>query len=350
MQKRWIAILLSCVLLLTAGGSKSPGTSGEVPPPVQPDTSGAPAASSGTPPVQESVPESRELADFRAAIAGEDAQIAVAYLGYAELGGYEELTAYLENGGFYEKYPFLTGLEAAQFVQQPGGDLYVAVPTSKDIALTVCECSVDEKAAQLVRGNVLVQLSAGQFAVLQGNVSEIAPNLWITAGKDGAALLEYAPCLSMMDGSVDAADGVYDFSDYDHLRQLWEKNSEAGSCVSVHYAKDVDLRGVDYDRVVVDETAPTVEAVFCTMVPVESFAVVSLSLQDVSADGSVRYESAELFAYGTLTPDCPLSVTLTIYGDLPTYGISFVDPDGVQRLYGVTVSGMDGSLELSEIC
>ena len=38
-----------------------------------------------------------------------------------------------------------------------------------------------------------------------------------------------------------------------------------------------------------------------------------------------------------------------IYGSIPSYGISFTDPNGAARLFGVNVSGMDGSLELVEI-
>ena len=50
-----------------------------------------------------------------------------------------------------------------------------------------------------------------------------------------------------------------------------------GSCVSVHYAEDVNVDWSLCDWVIVDNTEP-VEAAFCTMVPVEDFAVVSLSL------------------------------------------------------------------------
>jgi hypothetical protein len=120
------------------------------------------------------------------------------------------------------------------------------------------------------------------------------------------------------------------------------------SCVSVHYAEDVSVDWSTCDWVIVDDTEP-VEAAFCTMVPVENFTVVSLFLQESGEDGELYFDVTELFDYGTLTPDRPLSVTLTIYGTMPSYGISFTDPSGAYRLYGVTMSGMDGSLELMEI-
>ena len=55
-----------------------------------------------------------------------------------------------------------------------------------------------------------------------------------------------------------------------------------------------------------------------------------------------------LYAYGALTSENPIVVTLTDYGTVPAYGVSFVDPDGVERFYSIGISGMDGSLELLE--
>lgn len=123
----------------------------------------------------------------------------------------------------------------------------------------------------------------------------------------------------------------------------------APGAVSVHYAQDVQADWSACDWVIIDDTAP-VEAAFCTTVPVEDFKLVSLLLQDISEDGSQMYfEATDLFDYGTLEPDRPLHVTLTIYGTIPSYGISFTDYTGTYRLFAVTMSGYDGSLMLMEI-
>ena len=570
MMKRWIAVLMACMLLLTGCGGKKEMHSD---PPNK------------VPPAQGEVKESAELAAFRKDIANSSAQIAVAYLGYAPLTGYEDLTVYLDASGFYEIYPFLSEVTEEQFVQQDGSDLYLVVPAAKDISLTVCDCYVDETDYAIARGDELLLLDAGQPVILQGNVSEVAPNLLVTAETDGKETLEYVPCLSMIDGSLVQLAGVYDCSDYVYLFQLWkdfgvedtpifcgtwyaqasdgdglsrslmlslwpdgfveysygipesdilesfegywsesdgiltldlhggpvsydgstlanyaydsvcsfrwdyqsrhlylnhtdgdvllygsegavfdflpfdshllagtwsadtlyrdwtydlsllengeclfsisefgeelafyegwwsmdsdfyvnldlglnygqhpenpemehisgtylaEKNGSSmdfsfvsggiltlnmeengyetftltsdGSCVSVHYAEDLASDWSGYDWVIVDDTDPAVEAVFCTMVPVEDFTVISLSLQDISEDSTeIHFDVTELYEYGTLTPDLPLGVTLTIYGTIPSYGISFTDPSGAHRLFGVTMSGMDGSLNLMEI-
>ena len=127
------------------------------------------------------------------------------------------------------------------------------------------------------------------------------------------------------------------------------KLASGSSAVSVHYAQDVNADWENCDWVIIDDTDP-VEAAFCTTVPVEDFELVSLLLEDISQDGTeMNWEVTPLFEYGTLEPERPLRVVLTIYGTIPSYGISFTDPGGTSRLFAVTMSGLDGSLELMEI-
>lgn len=124
----------------------------------------------------------------------------------------------------------------------------------------------------------------------------------------------------------------------------------AGRCVSVLPAEEAPADWSVGDRVIADDTAPSIDAVFCALVPVENFAVVSLLLQETVENGTdPQFSVTKLYEHGTLTPDQPLNVTLTVYGAIPTYGVSFTDPNGTERLFGVTVSGKDGSLVLTEI-
>ena len=39
---------------------------------------------------------------------------------------------------------------------------------------------------------------------------------------------------------------------------------------------------------------------------------------------------------------------VVFYGDMTTYGISFVDEEGNERYYAVSLSGMNGALVLNE--
>lgn len=127
--------------------------------------------------------------------------------------------------------------------------------------------------------------------------------------------------------------------------EYFHRQPEAPSTapISVHYAQDISADLSECDWVIVDDTEP-VDAVFCTMVPVEDFKVVSLLMQD-----DLSFDVTDLYEYGTLEPERPLCVTLTDYGTIPSYGVSFTDPNGMYRVYGVTISGRDGSLELAQI-
>ncbi len=574
MHIRWRALLLACLFLLAGCSEKQPpaptNQSAQTPPteaPVVPPAVKPPAEKPETPPA--SVPQSEALEEFRRTVDDADARIAAAHLGYVELAGYADLAVYLEANGFYEKYPFLSELTEERFVKQAGCELYVIVPMSADTALTVRDCSEDEKGYTMVRGDVLLQLEAGEPVILQGNVSDIVSNLWVTVETAGREPLEYTPYLSLMDGRLARVSDVYDFTDYEHLwhgagvedpaflgswytrtvdgegRPLalklslrggggaeysygipdikilesfsgrwsesggvlkltltggpagytydlsctmeWEirdfglylrqtdggvllsgtegvefeflpfdpyrlagtwsaaaqprdwrydldlkengvcrftvspngaepacyegwwhlteddrvsfgvelisgqhpespeltyvyglyrvetvgesmllryeageiltlnmeedtyetfTQTRSGSCVVV---RDADAMAVDWssrDSFVADDMPPVVRAAFCAMLPVEDFTVVALSLQD---GPEIKFDAAELYEYGALTPGLPLKVTLTIPGTIPAYGVSFTDPSGAERLFGVTVSGLDGSLELTEI-
>lgn len=79
--------------------------------------------------------------------------------------------------------------------------------------------------------------------------------------------------------------------------------------------------------------------------PVTDFRVLSLVMTDFRDDGPVFAET-ELYRQETLTPDCPLAVTLTFAGDLPNNGISYVDDTGETLRFALSMSGEDGSLLL----
>jgi len=66
----------------------------------------------------------------------------------------------------------------------------------------------------------------GRPLLLRGNVSEILPNLMLQA-ELADSTLEYAPCLSLMDGSLTEAEGILDLSDYGFLLQLWTETDGA---------------------------------------------------------------------------------------------------------------------------
>lgn len=570
MMKRWLAIAMAGILLLSGCGNKNE---------TQPDKP------TKQPTVSQPAADSAQLAALRAEIKDSGALMGVAYLGYAELPYFEDVTVYLEANGFGDRYPFLYEIPEERIVRQEGCEIYAVVPASADVKLTAWEYGMDDAAASPEPGEELLQSSDGQPILLMGNISDIVPNLLVRAEEKGGLTADYAPCLSLEDGFLNSGEGVYDFTpielfgvsgngntsetalcgtwyaqQYDESDELfamtltlerdgraeyyygypygdimerfegtwsmeenqqlvldlyggpqswdgsetsgeqyqmsslfhydfhssalvlkheggtpllydtegylykflpfngfymmgdWTAESQdwgwtyelrlldngecwynmyaedgdllamyegwwygddaaldlslslsdgqhpespemdyitgsysveltapdtmtleyvsgsiltvnmeesgsdcftnaansSGTCISVYYAQDVDVDWSECGWVIVDDSVP-VEAAFCTMVPVEDFTVVSLFLQDYSDDGTMQFDVTPVYEYGTLTPELPLKVTLTMYGDLPSYGVSFTDPSGAYRLFGVTMSGEDGSLDLMEI-
>ena len=50
----------------------------------------------------------------------------------------------------------------------------------------------------------------------------------------------------------------------------------------------------------------------------------------------------------TSSPERPLLVAMTFFGDLPSHGISYVDQEGKTKNFLIELSGQEGSLQLTE--
>lgn len=76
--------------------------------------------------------------------------------------------------------------------------------------------------------------------------------------------------------------------------------------------------------------------------------LLALELVDCDEDGNVEYDAETLYERDSLSPEAPLVVKLAFPGDMPSYGLSFVDASGEARRFAIGLSGRDGSLEMSE--
>lgn len=81
---------------------------------------------------------------------------------------------------------------------------------------------------------------------------------------------------------------------------------------------------------------------------VTDLRVYQLSFEDVNEAGSAVFESVEVYRQDLMSASLPLGLTLTFPGDMPSYGISFVDDSGQLHRYAIGESGMDGSLYLTD--
>lgn len=209
MGKRWLAMALAGLMLLSGCG-KSKGGDTSTPAPSQPAVS-APAQS-GTDPV---------LDDIQEQLAADGSLCAVASLGYVEATDFSDIAVYVEANGFGDEYPFLLDVGEDHFASLEGGELYAVVPADDSVTVTVHETFMDENNDYMPTvGEEVLSFTDGQPLLLRCNVSEIVPNVLLTLEKDGTTV-EYSPCMSMRDGSLETDEGIMDITSYGLLEQLW---------------------------------------------------------------------------------------------------------------------------------
>lgn len=126
-----------------------------------------------------------------------------------------------------------------------------------------------------------------------------------------------------------------------------QNDSENGeSQISVEWAEDALDRYETYHEFTADSSEAQVRVLFSTNNKVEDFKVISVMFNDTDESGRIKVDKEEIYSLDTLEPEKPLVVTLTFFGDLPSYGISYVDNKGNTRIYYLGMSGKDGSLML----
>ena len=94
---------------------------------------------------------------------------------------------------------------------------------------------------------------------------------------------------------------------------------------------------------------------FTTDSRVTDFTLLDLSVEDFTETGAVIFSATPVALDeergglpSVMTPDTPVAVQLIFPGDLPAYGISYVDAGGNLRRFAIEVSGYDGSVLLKE--
>ena len=104
----------------------------------------------------------------------------------------------------------------------------------------------------------------------------------------------------------------------------------------------------DYDRIDLSTGEPVSTILFVADSPVTDFQISSLFLESVDDYGNMNFSVTPLYTQDSLTPAWALVVDLTFYGDLPSYGISYVDANRQLWRFAIEISGEDGSVVLTE--
>ena len=191
-----------------SGSASGSGSSQQQVDPV-PDGSGSNPApdGSGTDPAPDDPnfvmsPGMESLRDIRQEMVPSGAIAAVFFLGTYEGEPLDD--AFYRDPGrqdYWEGRPFMNEITPGQYAQTAGMEVYCIVPADPMASVKVTEW--DESGEKPVAGKVLYESKTGDPFFVQGNISDIMPNLAVTI-KDsyGAVLDQYHPAISLKDGSV----------------------------------------------------------------------------------------------------------------------------------------------------
>ena len=125
---------------------------------------------------------------------------------------------------------------------------------------------------------------------------------------------------------------------------------DASEVLVLKWADDVMADLTVYDSHSLDSSGGEVGIAFLTGSSLTNVRFFSITLNSMDDQGKADYEKEEVYQYGTLNADKPLVVYMTFYGDVfPNYAIGYTDPAGTEHLQGLTISGMDGSLQLIDL-
>lgn len=119
--------------------------------------------------------------------------------------------------------------------------------------------------------------------------------------------------------------------------------------INVEWADDKLSSLKDYHQYYLDQSEMQVKLLFSTTSHLEDFKLLALTFKDIDDKGNMQFAAEERYLLESLDEDYPLVVGMTFYGDLPCYGISYIDEGGTIRQYAITQSGEDGSLLLEPI-
>lgn len=197
-MKRFFVFVLSLLLLSACAA-----------PAADPEAPSSPADTAADP----------SLTELRQRIRQDGSFCGIAYLGCLPEG--ETLETYLEETGALEAYPFLSALIPEQVVRHEGPEIYCIVPQTREAILTVQAwiCS-EENHYRGEAGTTLYREANGTPVLLLGNENMIIPNLFLTLEEANGERMEYNPCLSLCDGTIDlpVEPMLYDFSRYEAVR------------------------------------------------------------------------------------------------------------------------------------
>ncbi len=113
--------------------------------------------------------------------------------------------------------------------------------------------------------------------------------------------------------------------------------------VSVGIFNPILLGEGEHHTFVKDDTAPAIALLFRA-----SETLTNVRFSSLDFDTDTYRVVKEHYTLPTLTEDKPLMIKTEFYGDLTTYGLTFIDTNGNERHYAIYISGRNGAIMMSE--
>lgn len=127
-----------------------------------------------------------------------------------------------------------------------------------------------------------------------------------------------------------------------NLTQI-RSDAYAEALISANYADENLLLHGSYHYCPCEETEYFISVAFRAYETLRDVALFTYSFTEA---GLVPGD--DFFTLAEWTPDMPLVAELSFPGDMTTYGIRFVDENGVAHIFSLYISGRNGELVLSE--
>lgn len=135
----------------------------------------------------------------------------------------------------------------------------------------------------------------------------------------------------------------------DHT-DIYDDSDDIPSYVTACFATDTPVDLTNAERFTADNSEYEQEVVFfANSGDVYDFEFCSINWLDESDGGESDIEFVPMFTVDTLSNDTPLVVTMTFWGDIPSYGITYTDTAGVEHSGTISISGENGSVILDII-
>lgn len=119
------------------------------------------------------------------------------------------------------------------------------------------------------------------------------------------------------------------------------------SYVTAYFADETLVELTNAERFTADNSEYAQDIVFfANFGDIYNFEFCSINWLDESDGGESDIEFVPMYTTDTLTTDTPLVVTMTFWGDIPSYGITYTDSEGIDHTGLLSLSGEDGSVVL----